>query len=818
VLFVSTSIVYSQSARKEVEAVRCAYPPKIDGSLDDEIWRSAAPATDFIQFSPYNGRLPSQPTEVRILYDDRALYVGAMMYDSAPDSILSELGERDDDDINADFFTIDIVPYDDGMNAFEFKVASSGTESETKYAANYRDSNWDPIWKSAVQINDSGWTAEMEIPFAALRFPKKEVQKWGVNMWRNVRRHREFSTWNFVDNKMEGVFNQSGALSGIHNIKPPLRLFFIPYVAGYTEKAPESNNWGYSYNYGMDMKLGLSESFTLDMTLIPDFGQVQSDDRIVNLSPFEVYYNERRPFFTEGTELFERGNIFYSRRIGGTPEKFHEIERNHPGDSIIENPEEVQLLNAVKVSGRNRKGTALGVFNAVTSNTYARLLDKEGGELKVLTNPSSNYNMVVFDQNLKNNSYISIYNTNVYRGRDNATANVSGTEFEIRNKADMYAISGRANISQQYHRHGAPEYGFLYELDFEKISGNFRYSLSHDVQNETYEINDMGFNLRNNKFEFGIMAEYNVYDPAGPILNMYNIFYSNYNMLYAPREYISLNMGYMNRTTFTNHLTAGFNWDASPAESHNYFEARVPGRMVKYPAAAYWGAFLSPDYRKRFVVDLRGGYWASNKYGQSGYNFTIKPRMRFSDRLSMTLDLDYDMDWNDLGYVTDSTAYGVDRIIFGTRDIRRLESTIDIKYIFTKNIALSLRARHYWITLIHRDYFDLEQDGDLQQAAYEGKHDFLVNAFNVDMVFRWTFAPGSELLFVYKNNIFSESEETAVNYFKNIRYTFDSPFGNSFSIKVLYYFDYQLLKRKKRPGQSFSFHPAASEAAKPVEI
>jgi hypothetical protein len=821
IFFVSTYVIFSQSARKEVEAVRCAYPPKIDGSLDDEIWKSAAPAKDFIQYNPYNGKPPSQPTKVRILYDDRALYVGAMMYDSAPDSILRELGERDDDNINADFFTIDIVPYDDGMNAFEFKVAASGTESETKYAANYRDSNWNPIWKSAVEINDSGWTAEIEIPFAALRFPKKEVQTWGMNMWRNVRRHREFSTWNYVDNKMDGVFNQSGRLTGIRNIKPPLRLFFIPYVAGYTEKAAESNKWGYSYNYGMDMKLGLSESFTLDMTLIPDFGQVQSDDRIVNLSPFEVYYQERRPFFTEGTELFDRGNIFYSRRIGGTPDNYWYVQEKYGEDSnftIKENPDETQLLNAIKISGRNMKGTAIGVFNAVNANTHAYIIDSTETEQKILTHPASNYNMFVFDQNLKNNSYISIYNTNVYRGRGNTVANVSGTEFEIRNKRDMYALSGRANISQQYMAHGAPEYGFLYDLEVEKTSGNFRYSLSHDAQNETYEINDMGFNLRNNKFEFGLQTEYNIYDPAGSIVNMFNTFYSNYNMLYAPREYVSVNMGYMNRTTFSNYLTAGFNWDASPFESHNYFEARVPGRMVKYPAAVYWGAFLSPDYRKRFVVDLRGGYWASNKYGQSGYNFTIKPRMRFSDRLSMTLDLDYDMDWNDLGYVTDSTAYGVDWIIFGTRDIRRLESTIDIKYIFTKNIALSLRARHYWITLIHRDYFDLEQDGGLQQAAYEGKHDFLVNAFNVDMVFRWTFAPGSELLFVYKNNIFSESEETAVNYFENIRYTFDSPFGNSFSIKVLYYFDYQLLKRKKRPGQSFSFHPAASEAAKPVEI
>ena len=290
------------------------------------MWQDANPAGDFIQYNPYNGAAPSQPTVVRIMYDDRALYIGAMMYDSEPDSILRELGERDDDDINADFFTIDITPYNDGLNAFEFKVSASGVEIDTKHAANYQDRNWDPIWKSAVKINDSGWVAEIEIPYAAIRFPKTAEQLWGLNMWRSIRRYREWSTWSYINNKLDGVFNQSGTLTGIEGIKPPLRLFFIPYVAGYTENAPESKTWAYSYNYGMDMKLGLSESFTLDMTLIPDFGQVQSDDKIVNLSPFEVYYQERRPFFTEGTELFERGNIFYTRRVGGTPDGYGDIQ------------------------------------------------------------------------------------------------------------------------------------------------------------------------------------------------------------------------------------------------------------------------------------------------------------------------------------------------------------------------------------------------------------------------------------------------------------------------------------------------------------
>ncbi|NQT76145.1 MAG: carbohydrate binding family 9 domain-containing protein, partial [Bacteroidetes bacterium] len=225
-----------QDVQKNLSAIRTPIAPKIDGKLDEPQWQDAEAAGDFIQYAPYNAAKPSQPTVVKIMYDDRAIYVGAMMYDSHPDSIYRELGERDDDDINADFFTIDITPYNDGLNAFEFKVSASGVEVDTKHAANYRDKNWDPIWKSAVEINDSGWVAEMEIPYAAIRFPKTEEQIWGINMWRNIRRHREWSTWNYIDNTLDGVFNQSGTLTGIRDIKPPLRLFFIPYVAGYTEK------------------------------------------------------------------------------------------------------------------------------------------------------------------------------------------------------------------------------------------------------------------------------------------------------------------------------------------------------------------------------------------------------------------------------------------------------------------------------------------------------------------------------------------------------------------------------------------------------
>ncbi len=800
-IVISGLFVDAQTDQKNVVAFRTPVAPKIDGKLNEMAWRDAVPAKDFIQNEPYNGAAPGQPTEVRIMYDDRAIYIGAMMYDSAPDSIYRQLGERDDSDVNADLFVVGILPYNDEVNVFEFQVTASGVEIDIKSAANYGDRSWDAIWKSAVEINDSGWIAEFEIPFAAIRFPKTEVQEWGINMGRNIKRYREWSSWNYIDNTLDGIWNQSGTLTGIENIKPPLRLFFIPYVAGYTENAAESETWAYSYNYGMDMKLGLSESFTLDMTLIPDFGQVQSDDKIVNLSPFEVYYQERRPFFTEGTELFERGDIFYTRRVGGTPDGYWDIKDSYTSGGIVKNPEEIQLLNATKVSGRNRKGTAIGVLNAVTSNTPAHVIDSTGTEQIILTDPATNYNMLVFDQVLKNSSYISLYNTNVYRGRNRYIANVTGSEFQFKTKDNMWSAGGQVNVSQKYHPDGKPEFGYLYAVEAGKISGNFRFLYEHETQNDTYDINDMGFNRRNNRFDNDIEFEYNIYDPVGPIISMHNEIGLYYDMLYAPREFVSFDTRFRNRTTFTNYITTGFHLHLSPVESRDYYEPRVDGWMVKRPPVWGIGGFFSPDYRKRFIVDVGGGYWAASEYGQSGYYFSLKPRFRVSDRFTIRLELEYDFDWNSLGYVTDSIdSNGEEKIIFGARDIQTIENILSMQYIFTRNISLSLRARHYWITVEYDRFYDLQKDGDLIGNTYSGDHDFLVNAFNVDMVFRWIFAPASELLFIWKNNIFNEKNEVARDYFDNLRYTFNSPMGNSFSLKLLYYLDYQKLKRKNRTG------------------
>ncbi|MBE0641599.1 MAG: carbohydrate binding family 9 domain-containing protein, partial [Bacteroidales bacterium] len=364
-------------AVKSITAVRLEKSPVIDGLPDPDIWRKLPLATGFIQYSPYNGKKPLYDTEVRFGYDETGLYVAAFMHDPYPDSIHAELGKRDQgDDLNTDFITIDILPYNDGLTMFEFRITPAGLQGDTKYTATGRESSWDAVWESAVSINDSGWVAELMIPYSALRFPRTEVQTWGINIWRDLNRYKEMSTWSYIPNDQQDLFRYYGTLKGMEGIKPPLRLSLTPYLGGYLEKRPGTEKWDRFLRGGMDLKFGISQSFTLDMELIPDFGQVQSDDIILNLTPFEIRYDERRQFFTEGTEMFEKCDIFYSRRVGSVPKGYDEAGDNlGASEKLTKNPELTQVINATKISGRNRNGLGLGVFNGMTTNTWATAQD-----------------------------------------------------------------------------------------------------------------------------------------------------------------------------------------------------------------------------------------------------------------------------------------------------------------------------------------------------------------------------------------------------------------------------------------------------------
>ena len=307
------STIFGQ-APKKMSATRVDKAPKIDGQLNDVVWKNAPIFSDFVELKPNPGRkeAKNQRTEIRILYDDEAIYVAARMFEANVDSIAHEFAARDQVG-NADYIGVAFDTYFDKINANGFYVTAAGSQFDAKYSTDSEDENWNAVWESAVSTDAQGWSAEFKIPYSALRFSSKTVQNWGINFTRQRQKANQQLFWNPLNPAVNGFINQEGELENLQNIKAPLRLSFSPYVSSYVNHYPSQGlgipSTTSSFNGGMDVKYGINQSFTLDMTLVPDFGQVRSDNQVLNLSPFEVKFDENRSFFTEGTELFNKGDL-----------------------------------------------------------------------------------------------------------------------------------------------------------------------------------------------------------------------------------------------------------------------------------------------------------------------------------------------------------------------------------------------------------------------------------------------------------------------------------------------------------------------------
>lgn len=793
-------------AQKQLKALRITEPIKIDGELNEAIWQQAEIATNFVQNRPTPGPLETHPTEVRILYDDEAIYVGAIMHDVSQDSILRELGRRDDLG-NTDFFGVFFDTYNDQLNGFGFFTTPAGVQQDARYSTSGEDWSWNAVWESNVSMQGTNWVAEFKIPYSAIRFSSKPEQLWGLNFMRNRQITRKGYFWNHVDPAKDGFTNQWGKLTGIRDIKAPLRLSLSPYVAAsaasfpYKKEGSEdiSTKTDFNFSGGLDVKYGINDAFTLDMTLIPDFSQVQSDNQVLNLGPFEVQYNENRPFFMEGTELFNKGGFFYSRRIGGSPvnEEF-DVPEDH---KIIENPLETKMINGTKVSGRTQSGLGVGIFNAVVGRQYATIEDSEGRQYGKETQPLTNYNILVLDQSLKNNSYVTLVNTSVMRQGSTYDANLTGGLFRFANKENKYAINGKAALSQQYFS-DSTALGYTYNVNVGKVSGNFLYSLEHNVISDTYNPNDMGILFNNNSVDETLDLSYNVYQPFWKFLNARTNLGATYSRRYKPDTFQNFVIYARAEGTFKNFLTVVLFSNLEPVVTYDFFEPRTPGWYYTFPTNYNTGIYLSSDYRKKFALDVEIAYRKFNENDRHTTSFFLSPRYRVSNKLNFVYRYSMNERYDDMGFsdkdeIKDEAEKVIgERIIFGLRNVNTVENTLTGNYIFNNKMSLSLRARHYLSKVVNKKYFSLTPEGKLLADGHNENHDRNFNIFNVDMVYSWWFAPGSEISIVWKNLISDDVDKAIPSYFDNFSRTFSSPQTNSLSVKVLYYIDYNTIKNK----------------------
>jgi len=760
---------------------------RIDGVLNETMWLNAQPAVDFRQQSPRPGEPASQRTEVRVVYTDEAIYVGARMFDNAPDSILHQLSPRDEYQNNTDAFGVLFDTYHDRRNGFFFAVTAAGVQTDARYVLDKSDATLNSVWFSKVTIDSLGWTVEMKIPFQALRFPGESDQMWGVNYTRIIRRHREQAWWNTVDQNVNGIVNQCGDLYGLSNIQSPVRLALMPYVSGYYENYAGANS--FSANGGLDVKYGLNESFTLDMTLIPDFGQTISDNVVLNLSPFEVRYDERRYFFTEGTDLFNKNDLFYSRRIGARPLRYSSVTGDLDSNEVIDdNPTVTRLYNAIKLSGRTQKKIGFGFFNAVSAPAYATIRNFDDDTYRrIETNPLTNYNTIVYEKIFGKNSYIGFANTFVLRNGLARDAVVSSVQGRKSDKSNKYAIEGYFDYSQLFNPgQNGPASGFRYSIEGGKVSGRFIAKLRHKLVSNTFDCNDMGYLDRNNYFNIGTTLGYNIFKPFGRFMWTINEVSADMSFMYEPAHRTFFTITGKHIYTFRNFLTTGLNWLANPIKAYDFFETRVAGRYLIYPKNYELGGFISSDYRKKFALDMGASYRIFLERNRTIARYNIAPRWRVNDKLFIIYKWEHELKNDNVGYVT---VVPDGSIIFGVRDLNTVTSTLTGTYVFTNTMGLSLRVRHYWSEVKYKSYFELNENGKVQDYNYTGNANLSFTAFNIDLIYTWQFLPGSELSVVWKNSIYSSTQQLFGSYLEDVNYIFDAPQINSLSLKLIWYID-----------------------------
>lgn len=455
----------TSSASKQIVAVRTGgLGLEIDGRLHDEAWEGAQFASDFRQKEPVRGAEPSERTEVAFLYDDHALYVGARMYADDPTAIVRSLSRRDAQD-NSERLVISLDTFRDRRTAYAFAVNPAGVRADWYHPEDSpfsTDPTFDPVWEAHALVDSLGWTAEMRIPFSQLRFNGAATPVWGVNVHRMIPARNEEVYWVMVPREETGWASRFGDLVGLEEIRSPSRLEVMPYVASDATFAgaglvdtsnPFDDGWSMATRAGADIKMGLGPNLTLDATVNPDFGQVDADPAEVNLTAFETFFDERRPFFTEGSQLLEGGGpgYFYSRRIGGAP-------KGEADGDYVDAPARTTILGAAKLTGRLPSGLSVGALAAVTANEYARTFDsttKAFDEVRVA--PWSGYAAARVQQELgASASTVGLSLTNVHRDlhadgslREHLTRNAvaGGADWNLRFRGGAYQLTGHVGGS-----------------------------------------------------------------------------------------------------------------------------------------------------------------------------------------------------------------------------------------------------------------------------------------------------------------------------------------------------------------------------------
>ena len=767
--------------------------PKLDGVLDDEIWKTAPLHEGFRQRDPNEGKPASERTTFQVAYDDEAIYFGIMCYDSEPDKIVSRVVRRDDY-IESDKVYIILDPHYNRQRGYGFTAYPSGsvTDGIVRGSNSWWDNTWDGVWEVKTKIHGNGWAAEYKIPFHVLQFSPKAKYTWGLQVQREISRRKENNHWRLIKKSEPGWVERFGDLTGIENIKPSRHLELIPYAMGRTTLNSEADLWG---NVGGDVQYGITSGIALNATVNPDFGQVEADPATLNLSAYEEFFEERRPFFVKGASIFNfgdwRNQFFYSRRIGRQPGHFEIPE----GATELSRPEATTILGAAKIIGRTNSNTSFGIMEAVTAPVYAKI-KKRGKSSDFLIEPLTNYFVGRIKQDiLKGNSYIGLITTAVNRQTSNA-AYVGGLDWELKFAKDKYQISGTMAGSQAG-KLEARKSGYLARIEFDKRGGWWRLDTNFQVLSPDFEINDMGYAQRGDMIRW-------FYDFIIKKEQPFSIFREVTLGLYGWREwnYDGVSVGRYSEVWTDGKLKNYWDYDlwvGRNLESFNDEDVRRGGALIKSPPGWWVFTQLKTDSRKMVRLELNPVFAWDDDGRSYDYDVDVNLRIRVASNVEFIIGPSYSYQVKDAQWV-DMVEENINgeakkHYVYGELESRTLDFTTRANISLTPTLSLQFYVQPFVTIGDYKNFKELIEpmSYEFQPYALNENRDFHRRSLRGNTVLRWEFQPGSTLFLVWtqsRKTVLESVKEADLEFrpLHRLGSSFTDEGKNIFLIKCRYWF------------------------------
>lgn len=741
----------------------------LDGKLTEPIWKSK-PVNDFTQKDPDEGNPSTEETQVWVAYDSENIYVGAYLKDSQAGKIDQSIARRDNF-YSSDWFGFYVDPYNDKKTGFFFGVSAGGTRVDgTLFNDSWDDSSWDGIWESKTSVDENGWTVEMKIPFSQLRFNQADVMTWGVNFYREIKRNNEKSYYVMVPKKESGFVSKFASLEGLEGINPKQRFEAMPYIVQKAQSlVHDSNDPFYKSNQykttiGADFKIGIGTNLNVDATINPDFGQVEVDPAVINLSAFESYFSEKRPFFIEGMDNYYFGiggannnwgfnfgwpELFYSRRIGRSP-------RGGTSDAeYVQYPTETRILGAAKLSGKLNESTTIGALSAVTERTHATLWNKGVQSLEEVE-PLSFYNVFRLKKEMNDGRQsLGVMFTGTNRSFDENkledklsksayTLGIDGWTFLDEKKVYVLTgafagtyVSGSTKFLQslqkqpiRYFQRPDQEFvsldtnrtnlsGYYGRLMLNKQEGNFYLNSAVGVVSPGFEQNDLGFQWMANRINAHTVIGYRWFDPDS-VFRSKNVYMAYSRSLDFDGNTISNFLWYRLGGTFRNYygLFAGGNINF---ESMNPFLTR--GGPLGVNASSYYvWVYGETDSREKLYFGGEVNY-SENSIGGTYRSYNLSVNWKPNTQLSVSIGPNYEINnavrqW--VGNFADPTAVNTykTRYVFGSINQYTLSTNIRLNWTFTPTLSLQLFVQPFFAVGDYNDFKEMAQPGTNNFSSY----------------------------------------------------------------------------------------------------